>query len=53
MLVKRERFYIKKVKQSGYYTKVGEQYIEQTSFWLFGIIPLYIKNEVQKGNYES
>lgn len=46
MLVKRERFYIKKVKQSGYYTKVGEQYIKQTSFWLFGIIPLYIKNEV-------
>lgn len=40
MLVKRERFYIKKVKQSGYYTKVGEQYIKQTSFWLFGIIPL-------------
>ena len=44
------KFYIKKVKQSGYYTKVGEQYIKQTSFWLFGIIPLYIKNEVQKGN---
>lgn len=53
MLIKRERYYIKRVKKDGYITKVGKQNVKQTSFWLFGIIPLYIKNEIINGDYES
>lgn len=53
MLVKRERYYIKRVKKDGYITKVGKQNVKQTSFWLFGVIPLYVKNEIINGDYES
>lgn len=43
MIVKIERYYIKKLT-------VGAQKRRRTSFWLFGIIPLYIKNEFVSGD---
>lgn len=50
---KERKILYKKVKKDGYVTKVGKQNVKQTSFWLLGIIPLYIKNEIINGDYES
>jgi hypothetical protein len=52
MIIKREKYFTKKINRIGDFC-YDTQYIKQTSFWLFGIIPLYIKNEVQKGRYEN
>ena len=52
MIVKREKYYIKKINKIGN-TYYGSQKIKRTSFWLLGIIPLYIKNEVVSGDYEK
>jgi hypothetical protein len=41
MIVERERIYKKK---DGVYTNI----IRSTSWWLFGIIPLYIRKEIIK-----
>ena len=38
MIIKREKFFTKK---EGIFTDT----YKKTSYWLFGIIPLYIKNE--------
>lgn len=51
MIVKREKYYTKR------FGKIGNTYYKQqqrkrTSFWLFGIVPLYIKDEVISGDYE-
>lgn len=48
MIIKREKFYIKRINGIMY----DMQKRKRTSFWLFGIIPLYIKEEVLSGNYE-
>ena len=50
MIVKREKYYVKYLGKYAY--KMSKQFIKRTSYWLFGIIPLYIKNEVQDGEYE-
>lgn len=53
MIIKREKYYIKHFKKDSYSKyKDGKQYLKRTSYWLFGIIPLYIKIEVQSGDYE-
>lgn len=52
MIVKKERYYIKKINRKSYFQSFDTQKIKQTSFWLLGIIPLYIKNEVIEGQYE-
>lgn len=48
MIVKREKYYVKRINGSLY----DRQRRKKTSFWLFGIIPLYIKTEVLSGDYE-
>lgn len=50
MIVKREKYYTKRFGKIGTYYK--KQQRKRTSFWLFGIIPLYIKDEVISGDYE-
>jgi hypothetical protein len=50
MIVKREKYYIKYINKTKY--SVGKQQRKRTSFWLLGIIPLYIKDEVINGDYE-
>lgn len=47
MVVKREKLYIKRINGN-----MQMQKRKKTSFWLFGIIPLYIKDEVLSGDYE-
>lgn len=51
MLVKREKYFIKRINKINK-TFYGEQKIKRTSYWLVGIIPLYIKNEVINGDWE-
>ena len=52
MIVKREKYFIKKVNKIGrkYF---GQQKIKRTSFWLLGVIPLYIRNEIIGGDWEN
>ena len=52
MIVKREKCFIKKVNKIGrkYF---GKQKIKRTSFWLLGVIPLYIRNEIIGGDWEN
>ncbi len=50
MIVKREKYYVKRINRIGAYSE--SQNRKRTSFWLFGIIPLYIKDEVLSGAYE-
>jgi hypothetical protein len=55
MIVKREKYYKKWVRKNDYdrfWVKKGRQYMKRTSFWLFGIIPIYISNEVISGDYQ-
>lgn len=48
MIVKRERYYI---KAKGKYPFRKTQQRKMTSYWLLGIIPLYISIEVEGGDY--
>lgn len=51
MLIKREKYYKKKINKSGtWYYELQRR--KRTSFWLFGIIPLYIKDEYISGDFE-
>jgi hypothetical protein len=52
VVIKREKYYTKKFKKD-YFDKYnsGIQQCKQTSYWLFGLIPLYIKTEVIAGDY--
>ena len=55
MIVKREKYYKKWVRKNDYdrfWEKKGRQYRKRTSFWLFGIIPIYISNEIISGDYQ-
>ena len=55
MIIKREKYFKKWVRINNYdklWEKKGIQYRKRTSFWLFGIIPIYIRNEVVKGDYQ-
>lgn len=48
MIVKREKYYVKRINGNPY----DGQRRKKTSFWLFGVIPLYVKDEVLSGDYE-
>lgn len=50
MIVKREKYFIKKVRVGLYY---GEQKVRRTSYWLLGIVPLYIKNRNTRRKWEK
>jgi hypothetical protein len=53
MIVKREKYFIKYFKKYSTDTfSTGSQQCKRTSYWLFGFIPLFIKTEVIKGDYE-
>ena len=49
MIVKREKYYTKSWKRAYGY---NSQKCKRTSYFLFGFIPVYIKNEVIGGDYE-
>lgn len=51
MIVKRVRFHVRKFDKIGN-TYFKKQQVKTTSFWLFGIIPLFISSEVIGGDYE-
>lgn len=52
MIVKREKYYTwYSTKDKGIYF-LKSQRRKRTSYWLLGIIPLFIKTEVLGGDYE-
>ncbi len=56
MVRKTEKYYIKKIKtyKSKYrkFNSYGEQKVKRTTYWLFLVIPIFIKEEVLKGEFE-
>lgn len=52
MIVKRVRYYLRRINKIGD-VSFGQQQVRVISFWLLGIIPLYINSEVVKGDCEK
>ena len=57
MIRKTEKHYTKRIRKykgvNRTYDEYGTQYIKKTTYWLLFIIPIFIKNEVVKGDYED
>lgn len=53
MIVKREKYFIRYFKKyiSDKFNTASQE-CKRTSYWLFGIIPVFIKTEILKGDYE-
>ena len=55
MIRKTEKYYTKRIRKykgvNRTYDEYGTQYIKKTTYWLLFIIPIFIKNEVVKGDY--
>lgn len=53
MFVKREKYFVKRWKSASYMDfRDKSQRCKRTSYWLFGIIPVFIKTEVIGGDYQ-
>lgn len=53
MIVRREKYFIKEwYKKDSYDSHYRRQKRKRTSYWLLGIIPLFITTEVIDGDYE-
>jgi hypothetical protein len=52
MLRKTEKYYVKRINKicDSFY---GSQQRKRTTWWLFFIIPIFIKDELIRGDYES
>lgn len=51
MIRKTERFFIKRINRNTT-RSYDTQHIKRTTYWLFFIFPIFIKDEVIKGDYE-
>lgn len=53
MLVKKEKYYLKKINRQGKYrTSYDTQKMKKTTYLLFGVIPIFVNYEVVGGEYE-
>lgn len=56
MIKKTEKYYIKRIRtykgSTRKFDKYGTQNIKITKYWLFFIIPIFVKQEVLRGDYE-
>lgn len=53
MIVKREKYFVKRWKSGSYMSfRDKSQRCKRTSYWLVGIIPVFIKTEVIDGDYQ-
>ena len=57
MIRKTERYFKKRVTRYKSalkkFNEYGQQNIKRTTYWLFWIVPIFIKDEVQSGDYED
>jgi hypothetical protein len=56
MLRKTEKYFKKRINErhrGKTYYMYDLQYIKRTTYWLLWIIPIFSKEEVQKGEYEN
>lgn len=53
MIVKREKYFIRYFKKYSWDDlRTVSQNCKRTSYWLLGVIPIFIKTEIIKGDYE-
>lgn len=52
MIVKREKYYTKSWNVGNLVSDRRSQSRKMTSYWLFGIIPVFISIEILRGDYQ-